>query len=155
MVRAVSALSQPGPLGGFALVKAGGAPMDDRDAQDPVRAQDPLRELGERIEKARRQRAVPSGTEGGGAAGGNALGQGLRIGAELVVAIMVGVGLGWLFDYGLATRPAGVIVGFFVGVAAGMWNVYRTVAGMGMAMGVRRQGQPGRKDEQDWSDQED
>ena len=123
--------------------------MDDRDAQDPLRA------LGERLDKARRERPAASRAEGGGAVRGNALGQGLRIGAELVVAIAVGVGLGWLFDHGLGTKPVGMIVGFFVGVAAGMWNVYRTVAGMGMAMGVRRPGQPGAKDAEDWSDDED
>lgn len=123
--------------------------MDDRDAEDPLRA------LGERLDTVRRKRSVRPRADGGGTVGGSALGQGLRIGAELVAAIGVGVGLGWLFDHGLGIGPAGVIVGFFVGVATGMWNVYRTVAGMGMAMGMRRRGLPGRKNDQDGSDEED
>jgi ATP synthase protein I len=134
---------------------AGGLPMDEGDAQDPPRAQDPLRDLGERLDKARRDRAQPARAARGGSVGGSALSLGLRIGAELVVAIVVGIGLGWVVDHAAGTRPAGLIVGFFVGVGAGMWNVYRTVSGMGMAMGVRRPGQPGAKNGQDWSDDDE
>jgi ATP synthase protein I len=124
--------------------------MDEGDVQDPLRA------LGDRLEKARRDTARPVRPDGGGtSAGGSALSQGLRIGAELVVAIVVGIGFGWLFDYGVGTKPAGMIVGFFVGVGAGMWNVYRTVSGMGMAMGVRRPGQPGPQQAQDRSDDDE
>lgn len=129
--------------------------MDDGDAHDPLRAQDPLKALGERLDKARRASSRPERPSGGGAAGGSALGLGLRIGAELVVAIVVGIGLGWLVDHEVGTRPAGLIVGFFVGVGTGMWNVYRTVSGMGMAMGVRRQGNPPPKNGQDWSDEDE
>lgn len=123
--------------------------MDDGDVQDP------LKDLGERLDKARRERAQAVRPTRGGAVGGSALGLGLRIGAELVVAIVVGIGLGWLVDHAAGTRPVGLIVGFFVGVGTGMWNVYRTVSGMGMAMGVRRPGQPGPKNGQDWSDDDE
>lgn len=129
--------------------------MDEGDAHDPLRAQDPLRDLGERLDKARRASSRPTRPSGGGPVGGSALGLGLRIGAELVVAIVVGIGLGWLVDHEAGTRPAGLIVGFFVGVGAGMWNVYRTVSGMGMAMGVRRPGEPGPKNGQDRSDEDE
>jgi len=70
------------------------------------------------------------------------LARGLRIGLELVVAVAVGVGVGLLLDKYVGTRPWGMIVGFFLGVAAGMVNVYRTVAGLGMAVGYRKSGSP-------------
>ncbi len=40
-------------------------------------------------------------------------------------------------DKWLGTRPWGMVVFFFLGVAAGMLNVYRAVAGMGGAVGFR------------------
>jgi ATP synthase protein I len=58
-----------------------------------------------------------------------------RIGVELVVAIVVGTGLGWAFDRWLGTAPWGMIVMFFLGTAAGMLNVWRAVTGQGMAVG--------------------
>lgn len=107
--------------------------MDEREKVDP------LKELGERLDKARAARApttpqsAPEGT-------GTALALGWRVGIELVVAIGVAVLIGWAIDKWLGTRPWGMIGFFFLGVAAGMVNVYRTVTGMGMAMGYRRGG---------------
>jgi ATP synthase protein I len=86
------------------------------------------------------------------------LGLGVRIGVELVVAVVVATGLGWAFDRWVGTGPWGTIVMFFLGVAAGMVNVYRAVTGIGMAVGYRRQAQDrsgtaGRKDA--WDDDEE
>ena len=110
--------------------------MDERERDDP------LRDLGERLDKARRGRAglekePASGPDGEAR---RALGIGLRLGLELVVAVFVGVGLGWAFDDWLGTRPWGLIAFFFLGIAAGMVNVYRAVTGVGMAIGYRRGG---------------
>ena len=57
----------------------------------------------------------------------SALGIGLRVGIELVVALLLGVGIGWSLDHWLHTRP--VFLGIFVllGGAAGVRNVYRLV----------------------------
>ena len=124
--------------------------MDERDARDP------LKDLEKRLEQARRSSKPASENQGGEGSFGNALAQGLRIGLELVVAIVVGVGIGWAIDSWLGTRPVGMIVFFFLGVAAGMVNVYRTVAGMGMAVGYRRRGESGRENgKDDGSDDED
>jgi ATP synthase protein I len=71
------------------------------------------------------------------------LGLGLRIGIELVVAIGVATGLGWAIDHWLGTRPWGIIVLFFLGVAAGMLNVYRAVSGISTPVGYRRPGEDG------------
>jgi len=103
---------------------------------------DPLARLAEKIDRARAARTpVRSGGGGPGVQQGIALG--FRIGIELVAAVIVATGLGWAFDRWLGTRPWGMIVMFFLGVAAGMLSVYRAVAGMGMAVGYRRHNEGG------------
>ncbi|HXM85636.1 MAG TPA: AtpZ/AtpI family protein [Stellaceae bacterium] len=99
-----------------------------------------LKQLGDRLDKARggMKQAAPQGGNGIGDTQ-NALGQGLRIGVELVVAVVVSVGIGWALDNWFGTKPALMVVFFFLGIGAGMWNVYRAVKGMGSAMGVRRE----------------
>lgn len=66
---------------------------------------------------------------------GGALGFGLRIGAELLAALLVGLALGWVCDHFLGTRPWGLIAFFFIGAAAGVMNVYRTTQHMGRGTG--------------------
>jgi ATP synthase protein I len=54
------------------------------------------------------------------------LGQAVRIGTELLAALIVGGGLGWLVDtYLLGTNPWGIVVGLVLGAAAGVRNAYR------------------------------
>jgi len=81
---------------------------------------DPLARLGERIDKARAERVQrePSAVDRSTMQQG--LGLGLRIGIELVVAIGIATGLGWALDRWFGTRPWGMVVLFFLGVAAGM-----------------------------------
>ncbi len=52
-------------------------------------------------------------------------GAALRIGAEMVAALIVGVGSGLLLDNWLETAPLFLVVFFFLGAAAGGLNVYR------------------------------
>jgi ATP synthase protein I len=100
---------------------------------------DPLARLGERLDKARAGRAGRQPVVGDRSAVQRGLGLGFRIGIELVVAVVVATGLGWAIDRWLGTRPWGMIVLFFLGVAAGMLSVYRAVAGIGTPVGYRRQ----------------
>ncbi len=60
-------------------------------------------------------------------ADGSVLGLGLRVGAELVAALLVGFAIGWGLDRVLGTRP--IFLGLFilVGGAAGVLNVWRLV----------------------------
>ena len=54
------------------------------------------------------------------------LGQAVRIGTELLAALVVGGGLGWLADtYLLLGGSWGMVVGIFLGGAAGVLNAYR------------------------------
>jgi len=103
---------------------------------------DPLARLGERLERARAKRdgEPMAGADQGALQQG--VGQGLRIGVELVVAVVVATGLGWGLDSWLGTRPWATIVLFFLGVGAGMLNVYRAVAGIKTAVGFRRLDSP-------------
>jgi ATP synthase protein I len=114
---------------------------------------DPLARLGEEIDKARaeRERSRPQVADRSSLQPG--LGLGLRIGIELVVAVAIATAIGWGIDRWLGTRPWGMIALFFMGVAAGMLNVYRAVTGVGGAVGYRPPGQAGaganREDDED------
>ena len=104
--------------------------MDEREARAS------LKDLGERLAKARGEHA-PKLVTRGAAPTSSALAFGLRIGLELVVAVVVSVTIGWAIDRWLGTKPAAMVVMFFLGIAAGMWNVYRAVTGMGSKVGAR------------------
>ena len=103
--------------------------MDEREARAS------LKDLGERLAKARGELPEKPAARGTTPTS-NALAFGLRIGLELVVAVVVSVAIGWAIDGWLGTKPAAMVVMFFLGVAVGMWNVYRAVAGMGSKVGA-------------------
>lgn len=123
--------------------------MDERDTHDP------LRRLEERLDKARHGRGRPldKTPSPSGAGDRNALALGLRIGLELVVAVFVGVALGWAFDRWLGTQPWGLIVFLFLGFAAGVVNVFRVATGVQRAVGF---GPPNTAPRQQaWNDDEE
>ena len=98
-----------------------------------------LKDLGARLRKARHRKAE-AGDGGNAGAGARLKGVGFafRIGTELVSALVVGVGIGLLIDHWLDTGPWGLVVFFFLGAGAGILNVYRAMAGYGMAAGYRK-----------------
>ena len=51
-----------------------------------------------------------------------------RFGVELVAALIVGGGLGYLADSYFSSSPFGIIIGVFLGMSAGLLNVYRTAS---------------------------
>jgi ATP synthase protein I len=104
------------------------------------RPPDPLARLGQEIDEARAQRVRRQPVAADRSNLQQGLGLGFRIGIELVVAVAVATGLGWAIDHWLGTRPWGMIVLFFLGVAAGMLNVYRAVNRISGAAGYRRPG---------------
>jgi ATP synthase protein I len=121
--------------------------MNEREKNDP------LRELGDRLDKARATyQPAPANKPGEGT--GAALAFGWRIGIELLGAIAVSVFIGWAFDRWLGTRPWGMVIFFFLGIATGMVNVYRAVKGLGMAIGYRKDGQA-KGSALNWDDDED
>ena len=70
-------------------------------------------EAPKRAERPAHQKAIP------------VISLAMRAGSGSIPAVLVGAGLGWALDRGLGTKPAFLIVFFFVGVAAGVWNVIR------------------------------
>jgi ATP synthase protein I len=51
-----------------------------------------------------------------------------RVGVELLAALIVGGGLGYLGDAYWGTDPWLIVIGLFLGMSAGLLNVYRTVS---------------------------
>lgn len=114
------------PRFGSNTAEAGiGLGQPPRMSEDPP--PDPLTRLGEQIDRARAERLRQ---EAGGAPRG-AMGLGLRMATELAAALIVGLALGWVIDRVFGTRPWGLIIFFFLGVAAGMVNVFRAARGVG------------------------
>ena len=66
---------------------------------------------------------------------GRGLSLAVRIGAELVAALAVGVGIGLLLDSWLGTAPWMLVAFFVLGAAAGMLNVYRVMERMNRTAG--------------------
>jgi ATP synthase protein I len=117
----------PGDWGGLVV---GDASMSEHNTPDD------LNSLGRRLDKARRDRVGTAAGDGkNDQALNSALGVGFRIGLELVVAVVAGLGVGWLIDKGLGTKPWAMMAFLFVGIAAGMLNVFRYMKGMGPATG--------------------
>lgn len=54
------------------------------------------------------------------------LGQAFRIGTDVLAALIVGGGLGWVADtYLFVSGPWGVVIGLILGMVAGILNAYR------------------------------
>lgn len=98
---------------------------------------DPLARLGQRLDRARAEQGLGPGRADEPPPTG--LGMGLRIGIELVAALVVGLALGWV-SYRFLPPPWGAIglIGFiFLGAGAGMANVFRAAKGIGYGPGGR------------------
>lgn len=76
------------------------------------------------------------------------IGYAMRVGSELIAALIVGVGIGWLIDDWLGTRPWFMALFLFIGGAAGVMNVYRLVEGKDAGIGWKRPGD-GESDDKD------
>ena len=54
------------------------------------------------------------------------LGQAIRVGTDLLAALIVGGVLGWLIDtYVFDSKPWALVIGLFLGLGAGIRNAYR------------------------------
>ncbi len=93
---------------------------------------DSLKELDKRLHDAKVERHRDRAGLPGRLAGSNMTGFGMafRVGAELVSALIVGVGIGYMLDNWLDTAPWLLIVFFFIGAGAGILNVYRAADGL-------------------------
>lgn len=97
----------------------------------------PLPSLAKLDEKLRAAEAKRRRTKARPDEAGQGLGFALRIGVEIVSALIVGVGIGIFLDWWLGTKPWFLLVFFVLGAAAGFMNVFRVVGGLGGRVGYR------------------
>ena len=87
-----------------------------------------LKELSTRLKIAKKKiEKVKETNKGSNAA---SLGKALKISTELVAAVVVGSTIGFLLDNWFGTKPLLIICFFFIGVAAGMLNVFKSAKKM-------------------------
>ena len=87
-----------------------------------------LKEISTRLKIAKKNiREVEQKKVGSNAA---SLGKALKISTELVAAVVVGSTIGFLLDNWFDTKPLLIICFFFMGVAAGILNVFRSAKKM-------------------------
>ena len=82
----------------------------------------------ERLATARRKQGLetpPARPGESGQDGPSMMGIGLRVGVELVSALVVGLAIGWGLDSFFHTRPFLLILFVLLGGAAGLLNVWR------------------------------
>ncbi|HVO04037.1 MAG TPA: AtpZ/AtpI family protein [Candidatus Cybelea sp.] len=91
--------------------------MSDNDPAD-------LRSLDAQLKAARERNPTPEArSEGGNDRSGMATG--LRLSAEVIAGVLVGLGIGWALDKWLGTAPWLLLVFMLLGTTAGIMNVIR------------------------------
>ena len=87
-----------------------------------------IKEIATRLEIAKKSiKNMRNNNQGSNAA---SLGKALKISTELVAAEVVGSIIGFLLDDWFDTKPLLTICFFFIGVAAGILNVFRSAKKM-------------------------
>ena len=87
-----------------------------------------LKEISARLKIAKKNiKEVKQKEVGSNAA---SFGKALKISTELVAAVVVGSTIGFILDNGFGTKPLLTICFFFMGVAAGILNVFRSAKKM-------------------------
>ena len=87
-----------------------------------------IKEIATRLEIAKKSiKNMRNNNQGSNAA---SLGKALKISTELVAAVVVGSIIGFLLDSWFDTKPLLTICFFFMGVAAGILNVFRSAKKM-------------------------
>ena len=87
-----------------------------------------LKEISTRLKIAKKNiKKTKEKNRGSNAA---SLGKALKISTELVAAVVVGSTIGFLLDNWFDTKPLLIICFFFMGVAAGILNVFKSARKM-------------------------
>ena len=96
-----------------------------------------LQELNNRLRKARILDENSDAEKAPHTTNRSGLSLAMRLGVELVSALIIGVGIGLLLDYWLGTKPWFMLLFFVFGSAAGIMNVYRVATGIGYGIGYK------------------
>jgi ATP synthase protein I len=95
-------------------------------SNEPPPSRPSLADLDARLQKARQaERGASRRRTDDGEARSGAIGIAFRLSVELVSAVVVGGGIGWLLDHWLGTAPWCLLGFFLLGIVAGMVNVFR------------------------------
>ena len=87
-----------------------------------------LKEISTRLEIAKKNvKEMQKNTKGSNV---SSFGKALKISTELVAAVVVGSIMGFLLDGWFDTKPLLIICFFFIGVAAGILNVFKAAKKM-------------------------
>ena len=87
-----------------------------------------LKEISTRLKIAKKNiEKIREENRGSNAA---SLGKALKISTELVASVVVGSTIGFLLDNWFDTKPLLIICFFFIGVAAGILNVFKSAKKM-------------------------
>ena len=87
----------------------------------------PLDRLGNEIDRARRDAGLEAEDQEGQAPPAGELGMAWRVSIEMVVALVLCTGLGWVIDQWVGTTPWVMLVMLFLGAGAGIRNAVRTL----------------------------
>ena len=58
-----------------------------------------------------------------------------RVATELVAGLIIGTGIGLMLDKWFETKPLFLIIFFFLGAFAGIYNLWRQLSGNGLKIG--------------------
>ena len=89
------------------------------------------RSFEDRLAAARRKQGldVPPPAPASGSVGNmSSMGVGLRVGVEMLSALVVGLAIGWVLDSWLHTKPFLLVLFVLLGGGAGIANVWRLMA---------------------------
>jgi len=87
-----------------------------------------LKEISTRLEIAKKK--IKKKDEKNNGTNAASLGKALKISTELVASVVVGSTIGFLLDSWFGTKPLLIICFFFMGVAAGIINVFKSAKKM-------------------------
>ena len=87
-----------------------------------------LKEISTRLEIAKKN--INKAQKNDKSSNAASLGKALKISTELVAAVFVGTTIGFLLDSWFDTKPLLIICFFFMGVVAGIINVFRAAKKM-------------------------
>ena len=92
-----------------------------------------IKEIATRLEIAKKN--IKEDTKNNKSSNAASFGKALKISTELVAAVVVGSIIGFLLDGWFDTKPLLTICFFFMGVAAGILNVFRSAKKMNKKLG--------------------
>jgi len=87
-----------------------------------------IKEISTRLKIAKKN--IKKTKKENGSSNAASLGKALKISTELVAAVVVGSTIGFLLDNWFDTKPLLIICFFFIGVAAGILNVFKSAKKM-------------------------